>query len=172
MNKKRFSDLELYTLRNNIPVQRVIKTVLNIPAETTHGYFRFQCPLCYKYNTAVNAKTNLARCFTCKKNFNTIDLVMICKKVGFVKSVAFLKNYGYLYCPKEKHTHTNINKPEKGIEKIGKIIDSMMKQINPPKVNHTEKHANHDRYEYMMKRIRMLEQKVEYLIRKINIILK
>ena len=56
MNKKRFSDLELYTIRNNIPVQTVINNVLHIPAEKSGKYLRFQCPLCCGYNTAVKKK--------------------------------------------------------------------------------------------------------------------
>jgi DNA primase len=36
--------------------------------------------------------TNLARCFSCQKNFNAIDLVMVVKNMGFVDSVSFLKD--------------------------------------------------------------------------------
>jgi hypothetical protein len=50
------------------------------------------CPLCQEFNTAVNPKTNLARCFTCEKNFNTIDLVMLIRQTDFVHSVKFLQS--------------------------------------------------------------------------------
>jgi hypothetical protein len=47
----------------------------------TKGCFRFLCPLCNGFDTAVNPKTNLARCFRCEKNFNTIDLVMFLQSI-------------------------------------------------------------------------------------------
>jgi len=79
-------------LRNHIPIQRVIKDALHIPWRTTQGCFRFICPLCNGFNTAVNPATNLARCFRCEKNFNTIDLVMLIRQTDFVQSVTFLKS--------------------------------------------------------------------------------
>lgn len=57
----------------------------------SEGYFRFLCPVCKEFQTAVNPKTNLARCFRCEKNFNSIDLVMRVKGVGFVESVQYLQ---------------------------------------------------------------------------------
>jgi hypothetical protein len=50
------------------------------------------CPMCNEFQTAVNPSTNLARCFRCEKNLNTIDLVMRVKRFGFKDSVLFLKN--------------------------------------------------------------------------------
>jgi len=168
MNKKRFSDLELYTIRNNIPVQTVINNVVHIPAEKTNGYLRFQCPLCCGYNTAVKIKTNLARCFTCKKNFNTIDLVMICKNMSFVQSIALLKQYCSPHFKTQKMCRTQdkngtYNKPEKGMEKINHILNSMVKQFD----NDTGQ-DNNDNDEHLMKRILNLERKVEYLMYKIK----
>ncbi len=64
--------MKLYTLRNSIPVDKVIEK-LGIPFKIAEGYTRFRCPVCKEFNTAVNPKTNLARCFLCKKNYNTID---------------------------------------------------------------------------------------------------
>jgi hypothetical protein len=63
-----------------------------MPSKIRDGFFRFLCPLCNEFQTAVNPNTNLARCFRCEKNFNTIDLVMAVKKCGFKDSVLFLKN--------------------------------------------------------------------------------
>lgn len=90
-SKKRFSPQELYDLRNCIPVDALIANQLNIPARVSDGCFRFLCPLCNEFVTATNPQTNLARCFRCEKNFNTIDLVMICRQTGFVESVKYLK---------------------------------------------------------------------------------
>ena len=88
---KRFSSKELYNLRNSIPIHVLIETELGIPAKISEGVFRFLCPLCNEFQTAVNPKTNLSRCFRCEKNFNTIDLVMTCRRIGFVDSVKYLQ---------------------------------------------------------------------------------
>jgi len=90
--KRRFSAQELYELRNLIPIDLLIKNQLVIPIRKSEGLFRFLCPLCGGFQTATNPKTNLARCFGCKENFNTIDMVMLCRKIDFVESVRFLKN--------------------------------------------------------------------------------
>jgi len=88
---KRFSSKELYELRNSIPIHVLIETQLGIPAKISEGVFRFLCPLCNEFQTAVNPKTNLSRCFRCEKNFNTIDIVMTCRNIGFVDSVKYLQ---------------------------------------------------------------------------------
>ena len=90
--KYRFSSRELFELRNNIPVDRLIRDHLQVPSKIRDGFFRFLCPLCNEFQTAVNPATNLARCFRCEKNFNTIDLVMEIKGYGFKDSVLFLKH--------------------------------------------------------------------------------
>lgn len=89
--KKRFSSEELFELRNAIPIQVLIKDLLEIPGKTTDGFFHFLCPICHEFQTAINPRTNLARCFLCRKNFNAIDLVMVVKESGFIESVAYLK---------------------------------------------------------------------------------
>ncbi|MDA3834737.1 MAG: CHC2 zinc finger domain-containing protein [Spirochaetales bacterium] len=90
--KARFSSRELFDLRNNIPVDMLIRDRLQVPSKIRDGFFRFLCPLCNEFQTAVNPNTNLARCFRCEKNFNTIDLVMAVRGCGFKDSVLFLKN--------------------------------------------------------------------------------
>ncbi|WP_419655560.1 putative DNA-binding protein [Desulfosarcina variabilis str. Montpellier] len=87
-----FSKSELYTLRNETDVRMLIEKTLCIPCRVTQGCFRFMCPLCQGFNTAVNPKTNLGRCFACEKNFNTIDLVMLVRQTDFVHSVKFLQS--------------------------------------------------------------------------------
>ena len=91
--KQRFSHQELFALRNHIPIDTLIEKILVIPSKFSEGYLRFLCPLCNEFNTAINHKTNLARCFICKKNFNPIDMVMTIKKAVFVEAVTFLKIY-------------------------------------------------------------------------------
>ncbi len=90
--KNRFSSRELFELRNNIPVDMLIRDQLDVPSKIRDGIFRFLCPVCNEFQTAVNPATNLARCFRCEKNFNTIDLVMEVRGCGFKDSVLFLKN--------------------------------------------------------------------------------
>lgn len=86
----RFSSKELYAIRNFIPIDTLIEK-LAIEYRRGDGCLRFQCPLCLGFHTATKKETNLARCFNCQKNFNTIDLAMICGKQSFVDSVQFLK---------------------------------------------------------------------------------
>jgi DNA primase len=89
---KKFSSKELFELRNAIPMDLLIKDELHIPSKVSEGTFRFLCPFCNEFQTAINPSTNLARCFRCEKNLNTIDLVMEVKKFNFKDSVLFLKN--------------------------------------------------------------------------------
>ena len=100
---RRFSSQELFDLRNNIPINFLIEKKLMIPSRFDKKYFRFICPICCEHDTATNPKTNLARCFRCERNFNTIDLVMICKKMDFVKSVKYLKAYQQKISSRKNH---------------------------------------------------------------------
>jgi DNA primase len=88
---KYFSSRELYKLRNSIPIDVLIEKELAIPSKISEGFFRFLCPLCNEFQTAVNPKTNMGRCFRCEKNFNTIDVVMTWQNTGFVDSVKYLQ---------------------------------------------------------------------------------
>ena len=88
---KYFSSQGLYRLRNSIPIDILIKKELAIPSKISEGLFRFLCPLCNEFQTAVNPKTNLGRCFRCEKNFNTIDMVMAFHSTGFIDSVKYLQ---------------------------------------------------------------------------------
>lgn len=89
--KRHFSSRELFELRNHIPIDTLIQKHLRLPSKSRDGYFRFLCPLCNEFQTATNPKTNLARCFRCERNFNPIDMVIICKGVRFVEGVKYLK---------------------------------------------------------------------------------
>jgi DNA primase len=89
----RFSKTHLSAVRNNIPIDHLISNVLLLPVKKTDGVFRFLCPLCSEFQTAVNPRTNLARCFRCSKNFNTIDLVIEVRKVNFKQAVSLLSSH-------------------------------------------------------------------------------
>ena len=90
---QRISARELYILRNAIPIDRLIRTMPSLAAKESEGTLRFFCPLCSGFNTATNPKTNLARCFRCCRNFNTIDLVMQVQKMDFKAAVQALSSY-------------------------------------------------------------------------------
>jgi len=92
MTKGYFPPEFLRSLRNQIPIDKVITSFLNMEVRTVHNLFRFRCPLCENFHTAVNPKTNLARCFDCKQNFNPIDLVMVATKSSFIEAVEFLED--------------------------------------------------------------------------------
>ena len=85
-----YSDDFLRKLRNEIKINEVINA-LNLESKNCKELFRFRCPQCNRFHTATNPKTNLARCFECKLNFNPIDLVMAVQKCNFLDSVEFLK---------------------------------------------------------------------------------
>jgi len=69
----------------------LIKEILQLPSKTSQGQFRFLCPLCSQFNTATKRETNLARCFHCQRNFNTIEMVMETKNMDFIQSARFLQ---------------------------------------------------------------------------------
>lgn len=81
----------LRTLRNRIPIDAVIVDMLRMDTRPDENQLRFRCPLCGHFHTATNAKTNLARCFDCEKNFNPIDLVITATNCNFVDAVEWLK---------------------------------------------------------------------------------
>jgi hypothetical protein len=77
----------LFKIRNLIPIDLLIVQVLKIPHKLSDGYLRFLCPICSEFNSAINPKTNLARCFRCKRNFNPIDLVIAESDLNFTDAV-------------------------------------------------------------------------------------
>lgn len=81
----------LRQLRNRIEIIPLITDVLEIIYKTHDGRFRFMCPLCHDFDSAVNTDTNLARCFRCERNFNPIDMVMTLKRYSFMQAVRFLE---------------------------------------------------------------------------------
>lgn len=86
----RYSKMLLRKLRNDIPIDLLISDILNQPNKISEGYFRFLCPICGEFTTATNPITNLARCFSCEKNFNPIDMVMSVKKYSFTQAANYL----------------------------------------------------------------------------------
>ena len=54
---KHFSSQELYELRNSIPMEVLIEKKLAIPSKISEGFFRFLCPLCNEFQTALDLLT-------------------------------------------------------------------------------------------------------------------
>ncbi len=81
----------LRSLRNEIPINDLVTSILKLPCKCSENHLRFLCPLCNDLHTATNQKTNLARCFRCQKNFNPIDLVMLVNHCSFIEAVRFLQ---------------------------------------------------------------------------------
>ena len=85
-----YTDGFLRRLRNEINIDQVIDR-LRLERQTGSKRLRFRCPACHGFHTATNPKTNLARCFCCRLNYNPIDLVMAVTAQGFVETVEYLK---------------------------------------------------------------------------------
>ena len=87
---KYFSRQLLYRIRNEIPLASLLPE-LEWPHKTRDGRLCLLCPRCGEFLAVVNPRTNLARCFPCEANFNTIDLTMSVKEYDFVAAVHFLQ---------------------------------------------------------------------------------
>ena len=198
MTKRCFSSSQLYTLRNDINVQVLIEETLGIPSRMAEGCFRFLCPLCNGFDTAVNPKTNLARCFSCEKNFNTIDLVMVVRQMNFVDSVRFLQTIAQKssidHYPDNPRTicdsHVGVDdrmksdtppkKARRSICHIGKTIDSILAQqhgdtpekktaeFKPDKSQATDQHTLQDRLGELERQLEHLRRQIHDLSRTVN----
>jgi DNA primase len=122
--QKRFSARELFEIRNNIPIITLIKDELQIPSKIRDGVFRFLCPVCGEFQTATQSTTNLARCFRCERNFNTIDLMMQVKKSEFVESVLNLQHLLRKIPNRNKNIKQQLNKL---VSSIGQDISGRLK---------------------------------------------
>jgi hypothetical protein len=90
---KRLAPQYLWQLRNRVPIATVLQDKLGIPCKHREGFLRFLCPECSQGNTSVNPRTNLARCFNCSRNYNTIDLVMCVHRCSFLDAVRILSSH-------------------------------------------------------------------------------
>lgn len=85
-----FTDEHLRRLRNEISFAQLFRA-LNWPHKQRDGQLAFVCPRCGEYRSAINPRTNLARCFHCQTNFNPIDFLMVAKPCDFVQAVSLLE---------------------------------------------------------------------------------
>lgn len=102
---KRISKAELYRLRNEVEIEALIR-YLEIPWKKSEGYFRFLCPLCLDFHTATHPRTNLARCFRCRQNFNPIDLLIVVCGMSFLDAVRYLRKIEGDISPPAVHQKT------------------------------------------------------------------
>jgi hypothetical protein len=84
----------LRRLRNDLPMPVTIATLgrQGPPGKISEGFYRFLCPGCGEMRATVNPRNNLAHCFTCKKNFNNIDL-LIALDYDFRSAVTLLEQW-------------------------------------------------------------------------------
>ena len=80
----------LRKLRNDIAFSQLFGR-LKWPHKWRNGQLAFVCPLCHESQSAVNPRTNLARCFHCETNFNPIDFTMAVQRCTFVDAVHLLE---------------------------------------------------------------------------------
>jgi DNA primase len=169
MAKTQYTRDELFVLRNHVPVDNLIKQ-LGITSKMSEGCFRFSCPICREFDTGVNPATNLARCFACEKNYNTIDLVMLVKKLDFIHSVKFLKT---IYEQKNNPATPlpSIIQPSTG-QPIS--IGNILKAMAPALQNRTEVASktvkNQLTIEMLNERLQQIEHQVIHLTEKIKAI--
>jgi hypothetical protein len=192
MANRCFSSSLLYALRNEISVQMLIEKTLSIPCRVTEGRFRFLCPLCSGYDTAVNPKTNLARCFRCEKNYNTIDLVMLDRQADFVQSVKFLQS---IHQKDDNHQDlktisTSNHQAQKRMNpqtpseasprSIGEILHSVLPRINGITKNHSVPSRSslpmavrpitvEDRIVKLEQEIKLLDRQMKKIARALNV---
>ena len=86
-------DKELLRRIRNEPPTAVLIAALGRdgpPSKVRDGRFVFLCPHCGEMETAVNPRNNLARCFACHTNLNTVDLLMTLG-YDFVSAIAVLE---------------------------------------------------------------------------------
>ena len=89
-----FSADRLRRVRNELPLRAVIAALDRDgpPSKVRNGRFVFLCPWCGEMLAAVNPRNNLAHCFGCERNFNTIDLMLACD-YDFPSAVAQLEDW-------------------------------------------------------------------------------
>jgi len=166
---KRFSKHELFKLRNSININTLINEILKLPSKTSQGQLRFLCPLCSQFNTATKRETNLARCFHCQRNFNTIEMVMETKNLGFIQSAQLLQ--GLL--PENNSKEIAANKPSSNprlqypdscqTRKEPIAMQEIVKNISVVKAKQLKQTSNEDSFKSNRK-----DQAIEQLNDKIN----
>jgi hypothetical protein len=84
----------LRRIRNDLPMSVAIAALGRDgpPSKIRDGRFCFLCPHCSEMLAYVNPRYNLARCFSCSRNLNNIDLLMTLG-YDFATAVAILERW-------------------------------------------------------------------------------
>ena len=150
---RRFSSRQLSVLRNEIPIERVIVDFLSLQCRHDGGKLRFACPQCQCLDTSILTPSNLARCFSCQRNFNTIEIVMAHLKISFVDSVKWLMQRN---AERGNANKTVNNGHQAQPSKVGDILSEMLPTLPP-------KRATESCPETILERIANLERRVDRL---------
>jgi len=154
---RRFSSQELRFLRNRVPIARVVETLFGSSIQNKSCKRLFACPICGGLDTSIHAAHNLVRCFLCRRNFNTIELVMHRMNIGFVDSVKWLQN-------RMSPVYQNI--PTNKIDKaqpcaIGDILPHVMPSVSQRKTDMPS-------LESIVEEISRLEQRLRHIDRVVS----
>lgn len=151
--KRRFSQRQLSILRNDIPIERVIVDFLSLHARHHGSKLRFACPVCQSFDTSIHTSSNLARCFSCQRNFNTIEIVKAHLTISFVDSVKWLMQRNAEMEP----TNSAVNQ---GHQTTPAKIGDVLSEILPPLPSKT---VTESCPEAILERIANLEKRVDRL---------
>lgn len=166
MSGNQFSEQELFHLRNNIPIAEVIKK-LDIPSKISERYTRFLCPVCKEFNTSVNPKTNLARCFLCRKNYNPIDMVITVKGLPFRESVKYLQTLNDRNTP--VITASPGNRIKTSLISMKEILNTSDRRFKPPQ-NKTAQQSDHQNHKELHEKIALLERQIKILTSRLSVL--
>ncbi len=166
--KRLYSRDKLFKLRNDIRIDVLISQSLLLPNKISEGYFRFLCPVCREFNTATNPKTNLARCFCCNRNYNPIDMVMVCKQMRFIQAVKYLEDYWKSLSAdlcETKQPPDRSGQPKMPAP-IGEILQSIVKDNRKLPTNSGNTGSGSDNQ--FVNRIDQLESRLELLLHRLE----
>ncbi len=162
---RRFSSQELHFLRNKVPIKHVIVDLLSIPIHKESDKLRFACPLCHGFTTCIHPKENLGRCFSCRRNFNPIEIVMHHLKCDFVNSVKWLKHRTIdvpptQQCPEKTPLKSQQCSPP---SQIGDIIDGILPSLSTNTFSAPKSDTLEQRIENLEKKVNQIYKLIEDL---------
>jgi DNA primase len=162
---RRFSSKELKFLRNRVPIDRVVEALLGTSIQDKGAKQRFACPICGGLDTSVNAGHNLARCFSCRRNFNPIDLVMRQLKISFVDSVKWLQSRMLAV---HQHTPATDNTGNAEPAAIGDILSRVIPSLPQSETNAPSLESIFQKISHLENHLRLLDRVVSELQSSLN----
>lgn len=159
---RRFSPGELSFSRNRVLIDGVIENLNGFPRQKTNSKTPFACPMFGGFDTSINSVHNLARCFSCRQNFNPVEFVMHQLKISFVDSVKWIKSR----MPSKAHHQNTSNTPNNKCNNahstaLGDILADMMPALSESK---PDSHS----LELIFQRFSRLEHQLSHLYRIVN----